>query len=246
MDYGWGMPVYENGEVKINYEVVGDGPPVILIAPGGLDSKISKWEMSPWPPIESLKSGYTVIAMDQRNAGRSFAPVEAGDGWNSHLGDQLGLLDNLGIERCHFLGMCIGGPYIANVMKHAPDRVSSAVLLQPVGVDDGNRSDFWAMSDRFGESLRATTHPELSPEVWDSYVQHMWGGEFLLTATPEDVKSMQTPMLILMGDDNYHPAWTSRQMATLAPNAELVEQWKDPSLVPEIHSRIRAFLAAHT
>ena len=239
------MPVYEADDVRINYEVSGDGPPVLLIAPGGLDSNISKWAVSPWHPIEYLRPQFTVIAMDQRNSGGSLAPVEPDDGWDNHLGDQLGLLDHLGIERCHMVGMCIGGPYIANAMKQAPDRVASAVLLQPVGVNDDNRSDFYEISNAFVDNLAASTHPDVPSETWQSYVDNMWAGEFLLTATDDDVAAMQTPMLILMGDDNYHPQWTSRRMAELAPNAELVEQWKDPALVPQVHERIVGFLTDH-
>lgn len=240
------MALFETQNVRIHYEVTGDGPPVLLIAPGGLDSNISKWAMSPWPPVESLKDSYTVIAMDQRNSGDSTGPVTSSDNWDTHLADQLGLLDHLGIDKAHFVGMCIGGPYIANVMRQASDRVLSAVLLQPVGVDDHNRSDFWAISRPFTQNLAATTHAGVPTEVFEAYIQNMWGGEFLLTATRDDVAAMQTPMLILMGDDNYHPEWTSRQMADLAPNAELIEQWKDPSVLPKIHAKITALLAANS
>ena len=240
------MATYEKGDVRINYEVFGEGPPVLLIAPGGLNSNMAMWEMSPWPPIESLKSDYTVIAMDQRNAGGSSAPVSADDGWDTHLVDQLGLLDHLGIEKSHFVGMCIGGPYIANVMKQAPERINSAVLLQPVGIDDNNRADFWDISEPFGANLMASTHKDLAPDTWQSYVRNMWGGDFLLTATAKDVAAMQTPMLILMGNDNYHPEWTSRQMHDLAPNSDLIEHWKEPSLLSEVNGQIAAFLATHS
>jgi pimeloyl-ACP methyl ester carboxylesterase len=239
------MPVYEADEVRINYEVSGNGPPVLLIAPGGLDSNISKWAISPWHPVERLQSQFTVVAMDQRNSGGSFAPVGPEQGWNDHLADQLGLLDHLGIERCHMLGMCIGGPYIANAMKRAPERVASAVLLQPVGINDGNRRDFYEISNAFVQGLAASTHPDVPSQTWQSYLDNMWGGEFLLTASDDEVAAMLTPMLIFMGDDNYHPQWTSRRIAKLAPNAELVEQWKDPALISQVHDQIVGFLSSH-
>ena len=240
------MAIFEKDGVRINYEVAGEGPPVLLIAPGGLDSNVSKWAMSPWHPVDQLQTSFTTIAMDQRNSGGSFGPVSAGDGWGTHLADQLGLLDHLGIEKAHFLGMCIGGPYIANVMKQAPERVLSAVLLQPVGIDEDNRRDFWDISVPFTQNLAATTHPDVPTEVFENYIEAMWGGDFLLTATRDQVAAMQTPMLILMGNDNYHPEWTSREMARLAPNAELIEDWKDPSSVPAVHQRITEFLVAHS
>ncbi len=240
------MALFETDDVRINYEISGDGPPVLLIAPGGLNSNISMWAMSPWNPIDQLHSDFTVIAMDQRNSGGSYGPISATHGWNDHMADQLGLLDHLNVDQAHFLGMCIGGPYIANIMKQAPERVLSAVLLQPVGIDNENRDDFWDISTPFTQNLAATTHPDVSAEAFESYIQNMWGGDFLLTATAEDVAAMQTQMLILMGDDNYHPEWTSRQMAELAPNAELLERWKDPSAVPQAHDAIMAFLTANS
>jgi hypothetical protein len=49
-------------------------------------------------------------------------------------------------------------------------------------------------------------------------------------------------MLVLMGDDLYHPQTTSREVAALAPNAELIERWKDADVLPDTVSRVRAFL----
>ena len=42
-------------------------------------SAISFWRGSEWDPIEALSPHYQVIAMDQRNAGESTAPVTADD-----------------------------------------------------------------------------------------------------------------------------------------------------------------------
>ena len=147
------MPFYEAGDVRIHYEIHGrnnDGPPVLLIAPGGMNSTIQRWEVSPWHPVARLGTDFTTIAMDQRNAGSSFAPIAATDGWDVHRHDQLGLLDHLEIDRCHLLGMCIGGPYIFGLLAAAPERFCSAVILQPVGVDAANRSDFFGISRRVG------------------------------------------------------------------------------------------------
>ena len=55
-----------------------------------------------------------------------------------------------------------------------------------------------------------------------------------------------TPMLVLMGNDLYHPESTSRELAELAPNAELVERWKEPEAIPGTVKRVRAFLKAHS
>ena len=50
--------------------------------------------------------------MDQRNAGRSHAPLRATDGWQTYTDDQVALLDHLGLETAHVMGMCVGGPFL--------------------------------------------------------------------------------------------------------------------------------------
>ena len=74
------MPKFETGDIQLYYEQTGEGFPVLLFAPGGMRSAASFWEQSPWNPVDALSSHFRVIAMDQRNAGRSSAPVSGSDG----------------------------------------------------------------------------------------------------------------------------------------------------------------------
>ena len=55
----------------------------------------------------------------------------------------------------------------------------------------------------------------------------MFDHEFVYNVSREFVAGCQTPILVLMGADSYHPEATSREIAALAPNARLVEQWKN-------------------
>jgi pimeloyl-ACP methyl ester carboxylesterase len=170
--------------------------------------------------------------------------VTAGDGWDTMRNDQLALLDHLGVERCHVVGMCIGGPYIMGLLRSAPDRFVSAVLLQPVGID-GNRAAFREMFDGWADELRPA-HPDVTDEEWTSFRANMWDGDFVLTATPEQVAECETPMLVAMGNDLYHPRSTSRRIAELAPAATLVEEWKEGDALAAIDAVIGRFLADHT
>ena len=76
--YGGGtdMPVFKRDDIELYYEEHGQGFPILLIAPGGMRSAVPFWERTPWNPIQHLAPHYRVIAMDQRNAGRS--------GWARH------------------------------------------------------------------------------------------------------------------------------------------------------------------
>lgn len=76
------MPMLKRADAEIHYEVHGAGFPILLYAPGGLKSEANMCGGAspaypsdfPWiDPREALSDKYTVIAMDQRNAGKSVA-----------------------------------------------------------------------------------------------------------------------------------------------------------------------------
>jgi pimeloyl-ACP methyl ester carboxylesterase len=245
------MASFEHGSATIHFDVEGpdDGFPVLLIAPGGMRSANALWLDMPWNP-RTLADEYRVIGMDQRNAGRSHAPVSPSDGWATYRDDQLALLDHLGVERCHVIGMCIGGPYIAGALLAAPERFASAVMLQPVGIepDGSNRPAFHAMFDQWVDLQTGTDgrHTDVAPATWAAFRSAMWDGEFLLTASESDVAAFTTPLLVAMGNDQYHPEATSRRIAELAADVTFVESWKQGADLAGFDGIVRSFLADHT
>jgi hypothetical protein len=63
------MPIYENGPVRIHYEVTGSGFPLLLIPGGGLNATIANFTGSaPFDPVATFKGAYRCITMDLRNA----------------------------------------------------------------------------------------------------------------------------------------------------------------------------------
>ncbi|MFW6093430.1 MAG: alpha/beta fold hydrolase [Pseudomonadota bacterium] len=236
--------MFRNGEVELYYEEHGYGFPVLLIAPGGMRSAVSAWERAPWNPIDDLSGRFRVIAMDQRNAGRSRAPVRAEDGWHVYAQDQLALLDHLGVERFHVVGMCIGGPYCMGLIQAAPERVAAAVLLQPIGHLD-NREAFYAMFDDWANELKPERR-EVPDAAWESFKHNMYDGDFLFNVDREFVAGCRTPLLVLRGDDHYHPSEISREVVRLAPDARLIEQWKEGEQQAGARSEVLAFLDANT
>ncbi len=239
------MAFFESGELKLYYEEHGSGFPILLIAPGGMRSEMTFWERTPWNPVTQLSDRYRVIAMDQRNAGRSTAPVRAEDGWHTYTADQLALLDHLGVDRFHVAGMCIGGSYIMALAAAAPQRVASGVVFQTIGLD-GNRQPFYEMFDSWATEL-APQRPETAAEAWVEFRQRMYGVEdFLFTADEDAVRACLTPLLVLLGDDLYHPESSSRRLAELAPNATLVQNWKAPEYHAAAMAQMELFLARHT
>lgn len=238
------MAVFERDGVSIYYEIHGEGFPLLLFAPGGMRSAIPFWEASSWNPIETLSPHFQVIAMDQRNAGQSTAPISPADGWATYTDDHIALLDHLGVERTHVLGGCIGGPYCFGVMERAPERIAAAVLQQSIGDDGTNQPKFFEMFDAWAEGLKEG-HGNMQEADWQQFRANMFGGEFVYNVSREFVAGCDVPMLVLMGDDAYHPQATSREIAELAPNATLVEAWKNPEADGTVQ-RVLAFLKEHT
>ena len=238
------MPSFEHHDAQIYYEVHGDGYPLLLIAPGGMRSSIPFWEKAPWNPIEQLSAGYQVIAMDQRNAGQSTAPVTGDESWQTFTADQLALLDHLDIDDFHVAGMCIGGPYIMGLIQAAPKRVTSAVIFQTIGLAD-NRDAFYELFDGWAAELKPQ-HPDTTEQQWANFKQAMFGGEFLFNVSEDFVHGCTTPLLVLMGNDLYHPQQSSRKIAELAQNVTFVEEWKEPQYHTAAKAAVAEFLQAHT
>ncbi len=238
------MPIFERDEINLYYEESGGGFPLLLFAPGGMRSGIEFWEASPFNPRAEFSGEYRVIAMDQRNAGQSRAPVRASDGWHSYTGDHVALLDHLGIERCHVLGGCIGSSYCLGLAEAAPDRVASAVLQNPIGLYE-NREAFYEMFNGWAEGLQDGDR-ELDPDAFAPFRESMYGGDFVFNVSRDFVRSCRTPLLVLAGSDLYHPAPISDEIAELAPDVDLLRKWKEPEAVAAAAERVRGFLRAHT
>ncbi|NOX52094.1 MAG: alpha/beta hydrolase [Gammaproteobacteria bacterium] len=238
------MPTFDRAGVCIYYEEHGAGTPVLLIAPGGMKSAISFWASTPWNPIEQLSGQYRVVAMDQRNAGQSSAPVTADDGWHTYTDDHLALMDHLNIDRFHVAGMCIGGPYCLGLIARSASRILSATLFQTIGRDD-NRQAFYDMFDGWADDLKASMG--VSEEVWSSFKNNMYGGDKVLFNVDEAfVTACTTPLLVLMGNDLYHPQSSSQLIAQSAPNVELIEDWKEGAAREIAKQKFLEFLNRHS
>jgi pimeloyl-ACP methyl ester carboxylesterase len=239
------MPTFTRGEVRIQYEVHGNGYPLLLLAPGGMRSSMVFWTRTPFNPVVELREHFRVIEMDQRNAGASRAPVSATDGWHTYTSDQLALLDELGVERCHVMGGCIGGAFALALVEAAPTRVSAAVLQQPIGNSGTNRETFHVMVEGWAQEL-LRDRSDVTREALDGLESNFYDRDFVYSVTREQVARCPVPLLVLRGNDEYHPSETSEEIARIAPRAELIPKWKTGDDVGHAVSRVRAFLLENT
>ena len=81
------MPYVDRGAAKNWYTEQGTGFPMLMLAPGGMRSSVPLWEMAAINPLTAYAGQYRMIAMDQRNAGRSTGPLETGDPWGAYAAD---------------------------------------------------------------------------------------------------------------------------------------------------------------
>jgi pimeloyl-ACP methyl ester carboxylesterase len=249
---GGAMSFYERGAVRIRYEEAGSGAPLLLIAGGGLNATIANFTgNSPFNPIAEFKAEYRCIAADLRNAngGQSTGPLEADRPWDSYTDDHLGLMDHLGIDKFMVLGFCIGGPFIWNLLKRAPDRVVAAVLAQPSGSRPEMRDLFYDNNMKGWGPELVKRRPEVTMEMVDTFLTRMYrtNPDFVFTVTRDFVRNCQTPVLILPDDIPAHPYAVAMEAAMLAPKAEVsMFPWKEPKKrIPLAVRQIRSFLRAH-
>lgn len=242
--------VYVRGPVRIHYEEAGSGFPLLLIAGGGLNSTIAGLA-SPFNPIPEFSNEYRCIAADLRtaNAGQSSGPLEVDRPWDSFTDDHLGLMDHLGIDKFLVMGFCIGGPFIWNLLKRAPNRVVAAVLAQPSGSRPEARDLFYETNTAGWGPDYLKRHPEVTKDTVDRFLTRMYrtNPDFVFTVTRDFVRSCQTPVLILPDDIPAHPYAVAMEAAMLAPNAEVsMFPWKEPrERMPLAIRQMRSFLRAH-
>jgi pimeloyl-ACP methyl ester carboxylesterase len=241
---------FERNGIRIHYQDTGRGFPLLIIPGGGLNSALSGLK-NPFDTFGEFQGEYRCIAADLRNAntGQSSGPLDVERPWDTHTDDQLALLDHLGVRKFAVMGFCIGGPFIWNLLKRAPDRVVTAVLAQPVGfrpemptlLYDGSMTGW-------GPDL-VKRRPDITMDMIEKYLSNMYkkNADFVFTVSRDFVRACQTPVLILPDDIPAHPYAVAMEAAMLAPKSEVsMYPWKQPpERIPLAVRQIKSFLKAH-
>jgi pimeloyl-ACP methyl ester carboxylesterase len=107
-----------------------------MLSPGGFNATLESWGAfgiyARLDLLDQLTQRYTCITFDRRESGRSGGRVERVT-WGDYAAQAIGLLDELGIERTHVMGGCVGCSCAAALAVAHPERVSSIVLYSPAG-----------------------------------------------------------------------------------------------------------------
>jgi pimeloyl-ACP methyl ester carboxylesterase len=112
--------VRANG-LRIAYERVGEGPPLVLVHGAGIDGRA--WE----PQLEALADEFTVVAWDEPGAGRS-DDIPDGFGLADYADCLATLLDALALGPAHVAGLSWGGTLVQELYARHPERVATLIL----------------------------------------------------------------------------------------------------------------------
>jgi pimeloyl-ACP methyl ester carboxylesterase len=128
------MPDFDNNGARIHYELVGSGPPLLMIA--GIASDGASW--GPLTPL--LAERHRLILIDNRGCGRTRAegPLAIAD----MVGDCVALLERLGIAEASVVGHSLGGIIGLLIASRHPGRVRRLVTMTSGGIHPKTRTLF--------------------------------------------------------------------------------------------------------
>lgn len=127
------MPTIEANGETIFFVDEGAGPPVLFVHSLGSNNSLYRDQ------IASLKDSYRCIAPDCRGHGASsyngtFTVEDA-------AADHKAVLDHLGIDKCHIVGLSMGGPIAFNLNTRWPDLAQSMVIADSFARIRGGAED---------------------------------------------------------------------------------------------------------
>lgn len=118
------MPIAHSNGYKINYEVSGDGPPLVLHP--GMFCTGADWTRRGY--TSSLRDSYTVIAIDPLGLGASDAPHSpVAYSMQRRAEHVTAVLDDVGAERAAFWGYSLGALTALAMVIHMPERCTRVV-----------------------------------------------------------------------------------------------------------------------
>ena len=128
------MPYANNLGVNIHYHVEGNGPPLVI--QHGLTGSLKNWYAYGF--VEKLQKDYRLILVDARGHGLSDKPHDSKEyDLRLRVDDILAVIDDLGVDKAHYLGYSMGGRIGFGIVKYALERFHS-LIIGGMGADVAN------------------------------------------------------------------------------------------------------------
>ncbi len=156
------MPyVNTSDKVKLYYEEVGQGTPILFVHEFAGDHR--SWE----PQLREFGKRYRCIVYAARGYKPSDVPTDASAYSYQHvMRDAVAMLDHLKIEQAHLIGLSMGGYTALQVALNLPGRVRSLVLA---GAGSGSERWYTKEFHRRSRELAAQFEREGSAAVAQTY-----------------------------------------------------------------------------
>jgi 3-oxoadipate enol-lactonase len=228
-------------DIQINYELSGKkGAPVVVLS-HSLSTNLRMWN----PQIDALNPYFQVLRYDTRGHGATEAP--SGPYTLELLAeDVIALLDALGMDRVHFVGLSMGGMIGQCLGLNHPHRLMSLVLCGTASVIPPEAQPVW--QERL-DKVRKKGMEALSEETLERWftpaflrqnppVVKLIREQILTTPVAgyigcaeairrlnylDRISGMKTPTLIIVGeDDPGTPVSASEAMHERIPGSTLV------------------------
>jgi pimeloyl-ACP methyl ester carboxylesterase len=235
------MPIAPANSIDLYYEIHGEGPNLVLIE--GLGYHTWMW----YRQVPAFAPRFRTLIYDNRGVGRSDKPP--GPYTHEQNADDLaGLLDHLGWERAHILGVSMGGFIAQELALKYPRRVDKLVLaatafggpnmvpLPPAAVKALTPNPSLAPEAKIRSAMpiafSTPEWPRQHPEEFEQIVR--WRLEYpqppeaamaqamagLTFNTEERLKEIAAPTLIIAGTrDNVVPPRNAELLAAAIPGA---------------------------
>lgn len=231
------MKIRANG-IDIHYEATGSGPCVTLAH--SLATDLTLWDKL----ATALEPHFTVLRYDARGHGRSSAP-EGPYAFSMLVGDLVGLLDALQIERTHFVGLSMGGMLGQHFALAAPERVNRLAIVSSTSRIPSEARLLWderiavARSQGMQAHVESTlarwftapyrvAHPEVMARIGALIAATPvagfagWGAAICTLDLTEKLGAIKAPTLVAVGAaDTGTPPAASQAIAAAIPGAWL-------------------------
>lgn len=224
---------------RVYFEVdAGGGAPVALYG-GFLDAveDVRESDIARALPADEFR----LVYVDHRGLGRSDKPHDAeAYAMPIRVADAVAVLDELGLERAHFVGTSWGGRLCFGIGEHAPERVRSLVIggQQPFRWPDspltrvvtkGLAATRTEGAEAFIQALEAfwdVRFPETRRRRWldndPSALEAAWAAALAEGPISDDLRAWRVPCLIFIGAGDADFLEQARRAADEIPNAEFV------------------------
>ncbi|MFC3324767.1 3-oxoadipate enol-lactonase [Mesorhizobium cantuariense] len=175
---------------ELNFVIIGDGTRIayrfdgeagkpVLVLSNSIGTTLHMWDMQ----VDELSRHFRVLRYDFRGHGGSNAPVGAYS--LDRLGrDVIELLDALGVERVHFLGLSLGGFVGQWLGIHAPERIDRLIL--------SNTSSHLAPASYFDERIAAVQQAPDMSETAEIFLSNWFPASMVAANAPviEEFRAM--------------------------------------------------------